>query len=120
MVMYRTKNIRKYQYFVAPNWPGGIYASPSIAGSRPGALIAACWTALVYTGEQGYIDSTKKIVSCAREIAEGIKSIDGIELCGDPKAMVVAFKSKSLNVYSIGDRMTSKGNNSIHNQMDNM
>ena len=69
--MYRDPSYRKYQYFVAPNWPGGIYASPSIAGSRPGALIAACWTALIKTGEQGYVESTKAIVGAAKKIAQG-------------------------------------------------
>src|SRR5660398_268925 len=34
-------------------WPGGLYASPTLAGSRPGALSAACWAALVPLGEEG-------------------------------------------------------------------
>lgn len=33
-IMYRTKSDRKYQYFIAPDWLGGVYASPSMAGSR--------------------------------------------------------------------------------------
>ena len=71
MIMYSDKSIRKYQYFVAPNWPGGIYASPSIAGSRPGALIAACWAALNKNGEQGYLKAAKAIVGAAMKIADG-------------------------------------------------
>ena len=63
--------IRHYQYFVAPNWLGGIYASPSIAGSRPGALIAACWVSLMHTGEKGYVESTKAIVGAAQKIRRG-------------------------------------------------
>lgn len=68
VVLYRNSELRHFQYFVAPDWPGGIYASPTIAGSRPGALIAGCWTALMYMGEQGYVDSTKQIVTTARKI----------------------------------------------------
>jgi len=67
--MYSSSEYRQYQYFVAPNWPGGIYASPTIAGSRPGALIAGCWAAMLFMGEEGYVKTTKKIVSTAREIA---------------------------------------------------
>jgi sphinganine-1-phosphate aldolase len=33
-IMYRRKSDRKYQYFIAPDWVGGVYASPSMAGSR--------------------------------------------------------------------------------------
>ncbi|MEQ2165495.1 hypothetical protein GOODEAATRI_017419, partial [Goodea atripinnis] len=57
-----------YQYFVAPDWQGGIYASPSVAGSRPGGIIAACWATMMYMGESGYVDATRKIISTARKI----------------------------------------------------
>lgn len=33
-IMYRRKSDRRYQYFIAPDWLGGVYASPSMAGSR--------------------------------------------------------------------------------------
>lgn len=34
IIMYRNSKIRKYQYFLYSQWTGGIYASPSVAGSR--------------------------------------------------------------------------------------
>lgn len=68
VVLYSDKKYRHYQYFVAPDWQGGIYASPSIAGSRPGGIIAACWATMMHMGENGYIDATKKIISTARKI----------------------------------------------------
>jgi sphinganine-1-phosphate aldolase len=40
-------------YFATTDWPGGLYASPSMAGSRPGAIIAATWAALVAIGDKG-------------------------------------------------------------------
>jgi len=41
------------QFFVAPDWQGGIYACPTIPGSRPGAVIASTWAAMMYFGESG-------------------------------------------------------------------
>ncbi len=41
-VLYRTTRLRTYAYFVSPDWSGGVYASPGMAGSQPGALIADC------------------------------------------------------------------------------
>jgi hypothetical protein len=41
VIMYADKAVRSYQYFVVTDWPGGIYASPSIAGSRPGEDVAS-------------------------------------------------------------------------------
>lgn len=46
VIMYRDKKIRKYQYFVQTEWSGGVYGSPTMAGSRPGALSAGCWAAM--------------------------------------------------------------------------
>jgi len=42
-----------FQFFVAPDWQGGIYACPTMPGSRPGAVIASTWAAMMYFGESG-------------------------------------------------------------------
>ena len=39
-------------------------------GSRSGAVIASCWAAMMYFGEAGYVESTRKIVSTTRYIAK--------------------------------------------------
>ena len=36
IVMYRNSSYRNYQYFCYPDWPGGIYGTPTITGSRAG------------------------------------------------------------------------------------
>lgn len=66
MVLYSDKKYRSYQFFVAPDWQGGIYASPSLAGSRAGGIIAACWATLMHIGESGYVEATKRIIKTAR------------------------------------------------------
>ena len=34
--MYRNADFRKYQIFSYAQWPGGLFGSPSMAGTRPG------------------------------------------------------------------------------------
>ncbi len=60
VIMYASPDIRKYQYFVTVNWPGGLYASPSFAGSRPGGVIAVTWAALVAMGRNGYLERARR------------------------------------------------------------
>nr|ALM31963.1 decarboxylase_GME2647 [Daldinia eschscholzii IFB-TL01] len=112
-VLYRTQELRTYQYFVSPDWSGGVYASPGIAGSRPGALIAGCWTSMMKVGEAGYIDSCVKIVGCAKKIAEHVTSSPTLgtelEILGRPLVSVVAFTARNLNIYDIADGMNKKG-----------
>ncbi|CZR52981.1 probable sphingosine-1-phosphate lyase [Phialocephala subalpina] len=112
-VLYRTANLRQYQYFISPDWSGGVYASPSIAGSRPGALIAGCWASLMSVGETGYINACGEIVGATKKIIEAIQENPGLnndlEVIGHPLVSVVAFTSKSLDIYDIADAMSGKG-----------
>ena len=112
-ILYRTASLRSYQYFVCPDWSGGVYPSPGIAGSRPGALIAGCWATLMTQGENGYIDACHKIVGAAKKIEVTIRenpvlSAD-LSVIGKPLVSVVAFTSNTLNIYDIADAMTAKG-----------
>lgn len=66
VVLYSDKKYRSYQFFVDTDWQGGIYASPTMAGSRPGGISAACWAALMHFGESGYVEATKQIIKTAR------------------------------------------------------
>lgn len=42
-----------YIYVAVTEWSGGLYVSPTIAGSRPGGLIAGAWAAMMSLGEEG-------------------------------------------------------------------
>ncbi|XP_066535333.1 sphingosine-1-phosphate lyase 1 [Hoplias malabaricus] len=109
VVLYRDKKYRHYQYFVAPDWQGGIYASPSMAGSRPGGIIAACWATMMHMGENGYVDATRKVVQTARTIAAGIRKIEGVFVFGNPEVSVVAIGSNVFDIFRLSNALTAKG-----------
>lgn len=109
VVLYSNRKFRHYQYFVAPDWQGGIYASPSMAGSRPGGIIAACWATMMHMGEKGYIDATRKVVETTRKIKTGIRKIDGVFVFGDPEVSVVALGSNDFDIFRLSNALTSKG-----------
>jgi len=108
VVLYRNLDLRHYQYYTAADWPGGLYFSPTFAGSRPGALSAACWAAMLSMGEQGYIDAARQILEAAAAIRKGIEVIPELRVLGDP-LFVIAFTSDTLDIYQIMDRMTGLG-----------
>ncbi|CAL8299712.1 unnamed protein product [Merluccius merluccius] len=109
VILYSDKKYRHYQYFVAPNWQGGIYASPSIAGSRPGGIIAACWATMMHMGENGYVDATQKIISTARTIKTEVRKIQGVFVFGDPEVSVVAMGSEDFDIFRLSNALGSKG-----------
>ncbi|XP_005156777.1 sphingosine-1-phosphate lyase 1 isoform X1 [Danio rerio] len=109
VVLYSNRKFRHYQYFVAPDWQGGIYASPSMAGSRPGGIIAACWATMMHMGEKGYVEATRKVVETTRKIKTGIRKIDGVFVFGDPEVSVVALGSDDFDIFRLSNALTSKG-----------
>ena len=108
VILYRSKELRRYQYFKITEWPGGLYFSPTTLGSRPGGLIASCWASLVSTGESGYLAATKRILETAEWIKKGIAEIPELFVLGNP-LWVIAFGSKTLDVYRINEHMARKG-----------
>lgn len=115
VLLYRNRSYRNHQYFIYPEWSGGVYASPSIAGSRPGALIAGCWASLMTIGESGYTASCHQIVGAAKQFETAILEDPllsaNLEIIGHPMISVVAFASKNIYVdtYDIADDLTAKG-----------
>lgn len=116
IIMYRTPELRQCQYYVLSDWTGGMYGSPTLAGSRPGALMAGCWATLVHIGIDGYEHSCREIVSVTNTVRRAIESDPllkkHLQILGDPIVSVLAFTSRAsskVNIYLLGDAMNKRG-----------
>jgi glutamate/tyrosine decarboxylase-like PLP-dependent enzyme len=108
VILYRNKALRRYQFFHVPDWPGGLYASPSMTGSRSGGLIASTWAAMVSLGEEGYMEAARAIMKVADRIKKGVSEIEELQIIGDP-TFVISFRSEEVDIYHVNDYMVSKG-----------
>ncbi|KAK9117595.1 hypothetical protein Sjap_016542 [Stephania japonica] len=108
-VLYRNHDIRKHQFVAVSEWSGGLYVSPTIAGSRPGGLIAGAWAAMMSHGQEGYLENTKAIMQVSKRIQKGIKEIPELHIVGRPDMTIVAFGSNVLDIFEVNDMMSSKG-----------
>ena len=108
-VMYRNRDFRKYQIFAYADWSGGIYATPCLAGGRPGGNIAAAWAVFHYLGEEGFLALAKKARAAAEKLIEGINAIPQLYVLGNPSATVFAFGSDEINIYELSARMATLG-----------
>jgi sphinganine-1-phosphate aldolase len=108
-LLYKTKELRAYQYFTFPDWPGGLYLSPGFAGSRSGGLIASTWASLVLNGKQGYTRIAKDIYDTTQKIVQGIRSeIPELDIVGNP-IFLLAFTSREVDVYLVNDALKARG-----------
>ncbi|HZU79895.1 MAG TPA: aminotransferase class V-fold PLP-dependent enzyme, partial [Acidimicrobiales bacterium] len=108
VVLYRTNELRQFQYYKTATWMGGLYYSPTFAGSRPGALGAEAWAAMLTFGEEGYLVATKAVLETAAVIRRGIEEIPELFVLGDP-LWVIALASDEIDVYAVMDQMSARG-----------
>ena len=112
VVLYRTKEIRKHQFTSVTDWTGGLYISPTMAGSRSGAVVAAAWASLLTVGREGFVEQTKTLLSLAQRLVKGIEKIPQVHVLGKPDSALVAWGAKdpkSLDIYKVNDAMTKRG-----------
>ena len=81
--MYSSKEFIHHQYYISADWTGGIFVSPTLAGSRwgpmastasrSGGLVAATWAALVNFGLDGYTEATRRMVQASAKVRGGVQ-----------------------------------------------
>ncbi|MEW5739670.1 MAG: aspartate aminotransferase family protein [Myxococcota bacterium] len=109
VVLHRNAALRRNQFFTYSGWNGGLYASPSFCGTRPGGAIAAAWAVMTHLGEEGYLARTRSVLDTTAKLLAGIRATPGLSVMGEPVGGVFAFTSDSLNVYELGDAMDARG-----------
>jgi sphinganine-1-phosphate aldolase len=105
VILYRNPELRQHQIFAYADWPGGVYATPNVSGSRPGGPIASSWAALKYLGMEGYMNLARKSMEATKGLLEGIAAIPELYVLGKPPATVFAIGSDTLNVFALGEKM---------------
>ena len=109
VLLYRDMSLMRHQFFAATGWSGGIYISPTMAGTRPGGPIAAAWAAMQAMGEEGYVERARMAWEAAERLREGFAGIPGIEVLGMPHSPIVSYTSSEVDIYAVADVLQEKG-----------
>jgi len=110
-ILYRDLDTFKHQVFVYEDWPGGIFASPALLGTRPGGAYAAAWAAIQANGEDGYVELARRTMDATNRLLAGVRAIPGLAVIGEPKASLFSYRSTdaAVNIFAVGDEMEKKG-----------
>ena len=100
----------KHQMFVQADWPGGVFASPALLGTRPGGAYAAAWAALQHFGVDGYRDLAAHPAGL-RAHARRHRAMPELRVLGEPLGPLLAYGSTTpeLNIFAVGDQLDAKG-----------
>jgi sphinganine-1-phosphate aldolase len=116
VLLHRSKDLRKHQFFLTNDWLGGLYGSPAILGTRGAGSLAAAWAVMQHLGQDGYLRVTAAAFDACRRIEAGLAGIDGLAIRGTPETTLVAFGADlalplgdQIDMYAVGDRLWSNG-----------
>jgi sphinganine-1-phosphate aldolase len=113
IVAYRSRDLLRRQHFWYDDWPGGLYASGTSAGTRPAPPIAGAWAAVNHLGIDGYMRLTSVVRDTARRIRSGVAGIDGIAVSGDDTLglpiMEIRAERPDVDMAGVGDIMDARG-----------
>ncbi len=109
VIVHREQATMQYQMFMYDQWPGGLYGSAAMAGTRPAAPIAAAWAVMNFLGVAGYMRLQKVVMETAQRLRRGIESIAPLKIWGNPDVSLLAFGSDTIDIMAVGDVMDDKG-----------
>ncbi len=111
VLLYKNMAYLKHQFFIHQNWPGGVFASPALLGTRPGGPIAAAWAAMNAMGQDGYRQMAQKVMETTQKLIQGINGLEGLKVMGKPQMSVFAYTSArpDIDIFTLGDIMEEKG-----------
>ncbi|HLN52642.1 MAG TPA: aspartate aminotransferase family protein [Lentimicrobium sp.] len=109
VILYRTKELWRSQFFVHCDWPGGLFGCTTFLGSRSGAPIMDALAMLMFHGMEGYMALTNKTMKAVEKLKSGICAIEGLSIVGEPVMCVLAFSSSKKDIYLIGDELHNRG-----------
>ena len=108
-ILYRSKDIRKYQLFASTDTTGYTLINPTMLSSKTGGPMAGAWAILNFLGEAGYKKIVQEVQEETKRLIEGINSIAGLQVLGEPAMSMFSFKSDVINVYQLADEMSKRG-----------
>jgi glutamate/tyrosine decarboxylase-like PLP-dependent enzyme len=107
-INFRNKDLRRYMFFAQEDWAGGLYASPTVQGSRSVGLSAAMWAAMVSMGEAGYLEAARAIMDTSNKMRAGIAGIPELRIMGK-STFLISLTSDVVNPYFVNDYLHSRG-----------
>lgn len=110
-ITYRNLDYLRYQMFAYQDWPGGVFASSALLGTRPGGAYAAAWAVTRYFGKTGYRKLAADTLEAVNRLKAGITSMPELAVMGSPQGPLFSFRSvdPDINIYAVGDQMDARG-----------
>jgi len=107
-ILYRDKQLRKYQMYACSNWTGYTVINPTVQSTKSAGPIAAAWAALHFIGDDGYLEITRTVKQATERIVAAVEAAPDFRMLGRPDMNLLSFASDSVSVFHIADEMKER------------
>ncbi len=107
-VFYRSADDLARATFKADAWPNGRFETATLAGTRPGAAVAAAWAVLNHLGENGYRRIAERLAAMTDSYVVGIEKL-GLHAIARPDLTILNFGAKDVDIFRVAERLHKRG-----------
>jgi glutamate/tyrosine decarboxylase-like PLP-dependent enzyme len=110
-IFYARDEHARHHGFDFDGWPNGRFQTNTIVGTRAGGAIAGSWALFQHLGRDGYARIAKDLLDGIQRYRDGIASIEGLGVVGDPLLSIVAVEAtdKTVDIFAVADALQEKG-----------
>lgn len=108
VVLYRDKDLRKYQMYACSNWMGYTVINTTVQSTKSAGPIAGAWAALHFIGDDGYLEFARKVRDATATIVDAIDANPDLRMLGRPHMNLLSFASDTVSVFHIADEMKER------------
>jgi len=111
LLVHRNDRLLKQHLYVQADWPGGIYATAGLAGTRPGGAIAAAWASLRGLGRSGFLATARANLEAADYLKSQLEAMAEMEIIGEPCMNILAYRTRGNrpDLFILADFLEERG-----------
>ena len=107
---YRSRQIRKHQYYIYPKFQGGIYATPGLSGSKVATFVLTSYMNFVHFGHGKYESNSAMITKTVEDISKSLRSnfANDIVVIGNPELCIISFTSNTISITQLYENLKKR------------
>lgn len=109
VVLYRSMEFRKYQYFACTRWSGYPVLNTTLQSTKSGGPLAGTWAMLHAIGDAGYLRLAEEILRIRKTLEHELPRVADVKVLGQPQAGLLALGSDTVDLFRLADEMRRRG-----------
>eukprot|EP00048_Salpingoeca_helianthica_P016349 m.231803 g.231803 ORF g.231803 m.231803 type:complete len:566 (-) comp18495_c0_seq1:137-1834(-) len=109
-VFFRDQGLRKHSIYAYSKWPGGLFASLTLTGTRAGGPIAAAWAVLKFQGQENLQTTASRAYAASQYLQKRLNEIPGVVVPLNPHTVIfVICAENGLDLFAVADVLDTRG-----------